>query len=114
MTTYADLEVGLHKWNADSYAVELRFSQPGSDAEVRVVQDNPNLVKFDFDQLRNQQMDNAAYGQTLSNNLFANPEVKQAFANARTSAQTADVPLRIRLFISNSARELHDIRWENL
>jgi hypothetical protein len=114
MTTYADLEIGIHKWNADSYAVELRFSQPGSDAEVRIVRENPDLVKFDLEKLRANEFNNLAYGQLLSGALFANQEVRQAFATARTSAQTSEVPLRVRLFISQDAKELHELRWENL
>ena len=39
MTDYADLEIGLHRRDADSYGVELRFSQPKSDAEVRLVRE---------------------------------------------------------------------------
>lgn len=114
MTTYADLEIGIHKWEAESYAVELRFSQPGSDAEVRIVRESPDLLKFDREALRAKQFDNVAYGQTLSKNLFANEEVRQAFMAAHASAQTSNVPLRVRLYISQNAKELHEIRWENL
>lgn len=114
MTNYADLEISLRRWNEESYAVELRFSQPGSDAEVRPVRDAPDLVRFDFDRLRREQIDCASYGRTLTNTLFANQEVRRTFATARASAQTADVPLRLRLFISHTARELQGLRWECL
>jgi hypothetical protein len=114
VTTYADLEIGLHRWNEGNYAVELRFSQPGSDAEVRIARESPELVAFDFEKLRAKEADNFEYGRILSEQLFANPEVRQAFANARASAQTSNVPLRLRLFVSHTARELHQIRWENL
>ena len=35
MTTYADLEIGVHRRGADHYSVELRFSHAESDADVR-------------------------------------------------------------------------------
>jgi hypothetical protein len=31
--TFADLEIGLHRSDVDSYRIELRFSQSESDAE---------------------------------------------------------------------------------
>jgi hypothetical protein len=49
MTDYADLEIGLHRRDADSYGVGLRFSQPKSDAEVRLVREGASTVRFDFD-----------------------------------------------------------------
>ena len=114
MTTYAELEIGLHKWNEGFYAVELRFSQPGSDAEVRLSRESPELVAFDFEKLRAKEIDNFEYGRLLTEHLFANSEVRQAFATARANAQTHNVPLRLRLFISHTAKELHQLRWENL
>jgi hypothetical protein len=38
MDDCADLEIALHRPDADSYRVELRFSQPESDADIRLVQ----------------------------------------------------------------------------
>ena len=37
MKASADLEIGLHRYDAESYSVELRFSHPESDADVRLV-----------------------------------------------------------------------------
>jgi len=108
------MEIGLHRRDADSYRVELRFSQPESDADVRLAQRGPSLVRFDLDQLRELALDAAAYGQCLSESLFADPGVRTAFAQARGAAQTQDVPLRLRLFIGPSAPELHSLRWEML
>jgi CHAT domain/SIR2-like domain len=114
MTSYADLECGLHRRDADSYAVELRFSRPGDEAESRLMRDEPALVQFDVDHLRVLTFDPAAYGEHLSKFLFADPALQTAFAQARSAAQALQVPLRLRLFIGPSAPELHSLRWETL
>ena len=67
-----------------------------------------------MDRLRALPLDPAAYGQLLGQSLFADPAVQTAFAQARSTAQTQEVPLRLRLFIGPSAPELHSLRWETL
>jgi hypothetical protein len=114
MAAYADLEIGLHRRDTGSYAIELRFSQPESDADIRLVRGDPALVQFDIERLRALSLDDAAYGQLLSQSLFGDPAVQTAFAQARSTAQTLDAFLRLRLFIGPSAPELHSLRWETL
>src|SRR6185295_16805510 len=101
---YADLELSLHRRDADAYAIEMRFTQPDSDADVRLISDAA-LVRFDTAQLRALSADAVAYGQALSASLFAEQAVATAFAQARASAQSLNVPLRLRLFIGPSAPE---------
>lgn len=110
MTPYADLECGLHRRDANSYTVELRISQPGDDADIRLVR----LVQFDTDLLRTLGLDPAAYGAHVSQSLFADPAVQTEFAKARSATQALQVPLRLRLFVGPSAPELHSLRWETL
>jgi hypothetical protein len=50
----------------------------------------------------------------LSQSLFADPAVQTVFAQARSQAQTLEVPLRLRLFIGPGTPELHSLRWETL
>ena len=109
----ADLEIGLHRRDADTYAVEMRFSQPDSDADIRLASDGVS-VRFDAAQLRELLSDAHAYGKSLADSLFAEPAVLSAFNQARTSAQSLDAPLRARLFIGPSAPELHNLHWETL
>ncbi len=110
MTAYADLEIGLHRRDADSYVVELRFSQPDSE-EIRLVQ---GLAYFDVSRLRALTLDAAAYGQQLSEILFADPAIRTEFGQARSVAQAREAALRLRLFIPPAAPELHSLRWETL
>jgi hypothetical protein len=114
MTGYADLEIGLHRRDAENYGVELRFIHPEGDADVRLLGAAPALVQFDLDRLREMAVDADAYGQMLTDSLFANAEVREAFLQARSSTQALDLPLRLRIFIGPSAPELHGVRWETL
>ncbi len=114
MNEYAELEISLHRHDAAAYAVEFRYSQPESDADVRLGQDKPALAEFDVSKLRSQALDPAAYGQTLAACLFADPAVQTAFGQARASAGSLDIPLRVRLLVGPTAPELHALRWETL
>lgn len=110
---FADLEIGLHQRGEGRYSVELRFMQPGSDADIRLG-GQTIIAALSQAELLGLQTDPIAYGQALTAQLFAAPELRAAFAQARAAADTADIPLRIRLFIAPSAPELHLLRWETL
>jgi hypothetical protein len=116
MQQYADLELSLHKTDVGRYAVQFRFSQPGSEADTGLGQEKPVWVElnpedeaFDADVL-----DAEAYGKTLTECVFKDAALRTAFSQARASAQSQRLPLRLRLWISSSAPELHQLRWELL
>ncbi len=113
MTDFADLELSLHRWES-GYAVELRYSQPNSDAEIRLGQAQSIPVQLDVAALQMKITDPAAYGKSLSEALFANADLKAAFAQARSNAQTQKAALRVRLVIGPSAPELQSLYWETL
>jgi hypothetical protein len=114
LTEYADLELGLHRREAGTFTVEMRYSQPDSDADIRIGQARPVAAQFDFQELQLKSPDPAAYGALLTRSLFADPNLLSAFSQARASAQTAQSPLRIRLAIGPSAPELNNLFWETL
>lgn len=114
MAEYADLEIALHRRDAGTYAVEFRFSQPDSDADIRLGQGTMAEAQLDVDDLRALAFDSAVYGKSLTEGLFADADVKATFAQARASAHSLDVPLRVRLLVGPSAPELHRLRWETL
>lgn len=114
VTEYADLEITLNRWNADTYRVELRYSQPDSDVDIRLAPGTPALARFDPLQLQMLALDPTAYGTLLGANLFGDRNVQTAFAQARANAQSQDASLRLRLFIDSAAPELHALRWETL
>lgn len=114
MTTgpaYADLEIGLYRYDADSYVVELRFRRPDDQAD-RAPQ--RGLARFDFADLRQHASQPDVYGQRLSHSLFADPVVLGEFKEARAVTEDSDESLRLRLFVDRSAPGLHDLHWETL
>lgn len=114
MSEFADLEIGLHRRDVGSYAVEFRYSQPDSEADVRLSQDQPAQVDLDVEELEQLEYDPGDYGRQLTQFFFADKRVETAFAQARANAQTQGVPMRLRLIVGSSAPELNGIRWELL
>lgn len=114
MSNYADLEIGLHKLNGKTYTIEFRYIQPDSDADVRLGQGSQTSANFNFSELLSVKYDPKVYGAELTKQLFADPNVNSSFAQALTSAQSLQVPLRVRLLIGPSAPELHNLQWETL
>ncbi len=112
----ADLEVSLTRREAGLYAIEMRFTQPGSEADVRLAAGvgEPALVHIDAAVLRGQLLDPDAYGATLGAALFAPPAVAEMYARCEATAQALGVSLRFRLAIGADAPELHGLRWETL
>ena len=110
---YAELELGLSRRDGGSYGLDLRYSQPGSDADIRLARDGA-AIQIDIAQLSELAFDAEGYGRALSASLFADPAVRAAFAQARSGAASLDAPLRLRLFVGPSAPELHSLRWETL
>jgi hypothetical protein len=111
---YAELELTLHRRDSASYALELRFNHPESDADIRLMRDGAAPVQFDATLLLAATIDSEAYGRSLAESLFADPAARSAFAQARISAESLGAPLRLRLLIGADATELHSLRWEML
>lgn len=114
MSGYAELEISLHRQGSGSYAVEFRYSQPESDADIRLGQDKLIQVNIDLEALQNMAHSPEQYGEQLTQQFFADPGVQTAFTQALSSAQSMDVPLRLRLMIGPGAPELYSVRWETL
>ena len=111
---FADLELSFRRGKGNSYTVEMRFSQPGSDADIRMGQGGTISVQFDHQALVEAAHDPVKYGELLSKSLFADKDLLAGFLQARASAGTAQKPLRLRLFISPDAPELNKIFWETM
>ena len=115
MTVYADLEMGLHRRDTGRYAIELRFSQPDSEVDIRLVRGDPAQVQFDMEGLRALSLDESCRWPTPE------PEPSSPTRPSRPlSPKLAvrhrpwDAFLRLRLFVGPSAPELHSLRWETL
>jgi hypothetical protein len=112
-SSYAELELGLHQWNSESYTAELRFSDPSSEDDVLHV-DTFRGIRFDIDALRLVAHDPAAYGRQLSEALFDQPGLRASFIQGCTRAEERDLNLRLRFVVGPSAPQLHTLRWETL
>ena len=108
MKRAADLEVGIHRRDGETYAVEMRLLPPGADEEVRP---DSGAMQLDLDALRGT-VDDKAYGALLGDALLKDDNVKKAFESARKVADDNDVELRVRLIIGPTAPQLHALRWE--
>ncbi|NTU49877.1 MAG: CHAT domain-containing protein, partial [Desulfobulbaceae bacterium] len=111
---YADLELSLRPTGGSEYIVDLRFRTPDSAVNAELLSGKPSRVQINFSELLALSLDTAAYGKKLTDTLFADPRLAHAFAQARTHAETADVPLRISLRLDVADDSLHALRWETL
>lgn len=112
MTDVADLEISLDKADGGRYSVEMRFTQPKSDADTRIGADDPITVEFDLPTLQVMIADPLEHGKMLTESLFADEKLRTGFALARTSAM--DSVLRVRLLVGPGAQELNSIYWETV
>jgi hypothetical protein len=109
---YADLEIGLHRRDAVTWTVELRFSLPRTDAETQLDVSGPLLANIDPREL-DAIDDEEEYGLALGSGLFGHG-VGAAFQTAVATSQSQGVRLRVRLVMGSSAAALHGLRWETL
>jgi len=114
MTGVAELELSLRRFDAASYTVDLRFSLPASDVDVRPDRRGPMIAQFDLPRLHALAADPDAYGALLTASLFAPAELATLFQAASAAALSQQLPLRVRLSIDVGAPELHSLRWELL
>lgn len=104
----ADLEIGLHRRDGQTYVVEMRLLPPGADEEVRP---ESGSMQIDIAALR-AAADDKEYGRLLGSSLLSDENVNKAFDAARKVAEGSDVALRVRLMVGPTAPELHALRWE--
>ena len=107
----AELELGLYRVQADTYHLELRFTDPASDAETAP---RRTACPLDPRALLPLLLDQRAYGQALAAQVFADPDARAYLRAVRTAVDSADRVLRLRILIGPSAAELHALRWELL
>lgn len=109
-----ELEFGLHRREAENYTVELRVTLPDSEADISPAGARFPLKRIDFEALRFEKFDSDAYGRLLTDFLFSDEKMRQAFETARAVADAKAMALRLRLLIGSSALELHGLYWEAL
>ncbi|MGC1721363.1 MAG: CHAT domain-containing protein [Isosphaeraceae bacterium] len=108
----AELQIGLHRLDANRYSVELQSRPPDSDADMTPVR---GTTTFDLEVLRTAEWEGPdTVGKLLTERLFADPAILTHYQQACIAAETAVAVLRVRLFIGPTAPELHALKWELL
>lgn len=102
-TSCPELEIGLHRAQADSCQLELRFTDPASDAEPAPVR---TACALDPDALLPLQLEPLPYGQALAEQLFSAPEAGDWLGKVKAGVQSTDRQLLLRLLIGPTAAEL--------
>lgn len=108
-----DLDLFVQGTAPQSYRVDIHIHPDAQSAPI-IPLAAPVPVGFDLARLRELVFDPLAYGAALGGMLFAQPELRAGFAQARAVAAQQGQPLRLRLTISPEAEALHALRWETL
>lgn len=109
---YARLEVGLFRLRDGIYDCELRYTTPKSIGRINPVRAATSLNPAD---LASPELSHLAYGQKLSQMLFgAAGPLFEMFGKVIAATQTAELKLRISIYIDSSAPDLNSLRWELL
>jgi hypothetical protein len=114
----AEVEIGLYRWDAEHYGVDLRYAAPGRNGDV--APRSAGQLRMDVSGLTALTVDPVEYGKRLGQCLFEDDGVRAVFAQCRADAANylapdgRPWPLRVRLYVSPNAPELHALRWETL
>jgi formylglycine-generating enzyme required for sulfatase activity len=106
----ADLEIFLFQRSPASYGLTLRFRHAAAGQDKSL----SGSWTLDDVALRQRELDAAAYGECLAQQVLAEPRVRGFFDEALAVAGSQEMPLHLRLFISGEAEGLHAVRWETL
>ncbi len=112
-TNYGEIEIGFHRVRPEAYEVELRVHDPDPKNQVLLAPAR-GQARIILEDLADLQMRPADYGVMLSRSVFADKTLLQHYSNARAVFDDRKSGLRFRVLISESAPELHDLRWELL
>lgn len=108
---YGEIEIGLHPIEGETYDVDLRIADPDVATETA-----PRHARAQI-RLRELQLlftDARRYGERLTDQLFADPEIRTCYSTARQAFDDKRMMIRLRLLIDPGAPELNTLRWELL
>lgn len=96
---------------ASDYDVELTSVRSDDDVARTPVRGKASIA---IESLRRASLDDAQYGQILTDALFHDANLRTYFNSAWKISQALDAPLRVKLRIASGAAELHTVHWEKL
>src|SRR5262245_26241627 len=112
MADYCELELALGWRKQGVYSLAMRYTDPDSDTDVRLL--DPVEVPLDPAKFSGNGVDVDVYGHELTQSVLGDAGLREAFGKARAAAQAKNRNLRVRLFLSADALDLHRLRWETL
>lgn len=110
-STYGEIELGLHRAQPETYDVELRVTDPGSESEIAPIRGQARISTEDLSFTWN---DSAQYAKLLTEQTFQDKAIREWYGRNKATFDSRGVMLRLRLLIGTSAPELHSLRWELL
>lgn len=108
----ANLTITLDRQQDGSYRGGMRMYLPASASDY--IPAHGCAVQLDQAALLALSSNPLAYGQALSQQLFADQQMHDAWVRAQSVAQHIGAPLRLRLELDPDDGELHRIIWETL
>ena len=115
MNDCCDLELTIHRQD-QKYAVDFRFSDPNSQADVGAGARTEMFASFDPGKLQGYLIkgDMKGYGEELTRQFFSDNNLVTEFSGFRRAIEREEDRLRVRLNIRPSAQALYRFRWETL
>ncbi|HKR65243.1 MAG TPA: CHAT domain-containing protein [Thermoanaerobaculia bacterium] len=113
MTEYIDFDLQLSKYDDGHFTAIVNRVIPGTKSPSRAEITTP--IHFDIVALDAAKGDPVEYGRVLTRQLFASADLRSELARAREAAAAEEHrAVRFRLSLSNTAPQLHALRWETL
>lgn len=108
---YAEIELSLNPLVQSLYQVELRITDPTTDALRPPAQGRATLNPDTFADLESTPLE---YGRLLATQVFSTPEVQKDWAEALAAFRAKDLEIRLRLRLASGDITLQSFRWELL
>ena len=108
---YGEIDISLQPLETDTYQVELRVTDPGSNAKIA-----PRMApaRILLQELRKLQLQPAQYGEQLTGQLFADQRLREFYSTGKAVFDSKQMPFRLQLSLDERAPELSCVRWELL
>jgi len=111
---YDTITLRLHSNGPSAYGLDFTATSPDDDVSIHATPQQHAAVVLELTHLLDNMLDDAAYGEYLTKQVFADPRVLRVFGESFAGAQRAQRPLCLRIDVSPDAAELHGIHWEKL
>lgn len=108
---YGEIEIGLHRSQPETCDVELRVTDPGTDAELAPARGQSRISLGELARLCDLPDD---YGALLAAAVFSDQTIREFWLKNKVSFESRGLLLRLRVLIGPSVPELHGLRWELL